>query len=186
MEEIQFYISEAEEAMDKCIKHFQSELNKIRAGKASPVMLDSVMVDYYGKPTPLSQVASVNTPDARTIAVKPWEKPMLIAIDRAIRDANLGFNPQNDGEIIRVVVPALTEERRKDLVKQSKGELEHGKVGLRSVRKEINEALRKLQKEGVSEDLIKDAEATIQKLTDKYAAKIEELLVIKEKEIMTI
>ena len=185
-EEIQFYISETKEAMDRANEHTVSAFGKIRAGKASPSMLDSVKVDYYGSMTPLSQVASVNTPDARTIVVKPWEKPMLQPIERAIIESNLGFNPQNDGDLIRISVPPLSEERRRDLVKQAKQESENGKIGLRNARKEANDALKKLQKDGASEDMVKDAEGEVQKITDQYVTKIEELLAQKEDEITTI
>jgi ribosome recycling factor len=172
--------------MDKAIDHADSELNKIRAGKASPSILDDVMVDYYGSPTALSQVGSVNTPDARTIVVQPWEKSLLGAIEKAIKEANLGLNPQNDGIIIRINVPPLTEERRRDLVKKAKGEAETGKVAVRNIRKDANEKIKKLKTEGVSEDEIKVGEAEIQKLTDAYIAKVDQLSEAKEKDIMTV
>jgi ribosome recycling factor len=179
-------VTDAKALMDKAIDHADSELNKIRAGKASPSILDDVMVDYYGTPTALSQVGSVNTPDARTIVVQPWEKSLLSAIEKAIKEANLGLNPQNDGIIIRINVPPLTEERRRDLVKKAKGEAETGKVAVRNIRKDANEKIKKLKTEGVSEDEIKVGEAEIQKLTDAYIAKVDQLSEAKEKDIMTV
>jgi len=179
-------VSDAKASMDKAIDHADNELNKIRAGKASPSMLDDVMVDYYGSPTPLSQVGSVNTPDARTIVVQPWEKSLLGAIEKAIMEANLGVNPQNDGVIIRINVPPLTEERRRDLVKKAKAEAETGKIAIRNIRKDANEKIRKLKSEGVSEDEMKTGEAEIQKLTDAYIVKVEQLSEAKEKDIMTV
>jgi ribosome recycling factor len=179
-------VTDAKAAMDRAVEHADNELNKIRAGKASPSMLDDVFVDYYGTATPLSQVGSVNTPDARTIVVQPWEKSLLSAIEKAIMEANLGVNPQNDGVIIRINVPPLTEERRRDLVKKSKVEAENGKIGIRNVRKDANEKIRKLKAEGVSEDEMKTGEAEIQKLTDAYIVKIDQLSEAKEKDIMTV
>lgn len=166
--------------------HVDNELNKIRAGKASPSMLDDVMVDYYGTATPLSQVGNVNTPDARTIVVQPWEKSLLGAIEKAIMEANLGVNPQNDGVIIRINVPPLTEERRRDLVKKAKAEAETGKIAIRNIRKDANEKIRKHKAEGVSEDEMKDGEAEVQKLTDAYIVKVDQLSEAKEKDIMTV
>ena len=186
MEEIQFFLDDAKDSMDKSIAHLQFELNKIRAGRAAPSMVEGLSVDYYGSMTPLSQVASVTTPDARTLIIKPWEKPMLSVIEKTIKDSNLGFNPQNDGEIIRINIPSLTEERRKDLAKQTRTEGENARVRVRSIRKETNEELRKLQKDGASEDEIKDAEAKVQKLTDTYISKVDEVLYKKEAEIMTV
>ena len=179
-------VADAKTLMDKAINHADSELNKIRAGKANPSLLDDVVVDYYGTPTPLSQIGSVNTPDARTIVVQPWEKSLLSAIEKAIKEANLGLNPQNDGIIIRINVPPLTEERRRDLVKKAKGEAETGKVAVRNIRKDANEKIKKLKTEGVSEDEIKVGEAEIQKLTDAYIAKVDQLSDAKEKDIMTV
>lgn len=172
--------------MEKAIDHLESGLLKIRAGKASPQMLDGIYVDYYGNSTALNQVANINTPDARTIAIQPWEKQMLQVIEKAIFGANLGFTPMNDGQLIRINIPPLTEERRKDLVKQAKAELEHAKVSIRNIRRDSNEAIKKLQKEGLAEDLAKDAEAKIQTLTDQYSAKADKHIEIKEKEIMTV
>ena len=179
-------VSDAKTSMDKAIEHADNELNKIRAGKASPSMLDDVMVDYYGTATPLSQIGSVNTPDARTIVIQPWEKTLLGAIEKAIMEANLGVNPQNDGVIIRINVPPLTEERRRDLVKKAKGEAEHGKIAIRNIRKDANEKIRKLKTEGVSEDEMKTGEAEVQKLTDAYIVKVDQLTEAKEKDIMTV
>jgi len=186
MEEIALYLEEAKESMEKVLNHTKIELSKIRAGKANPSMLDGIKVDYYGLLTPLSQVASISTPDARTIAIKPWEKNMIYAIEKAIKESDLRLNPQNDGETVRLNIPPLTEDRRRDLVKQAKGECEQGKVGVRNVRKDINEGLRKLIKEGVAEDAVKTAEEKVQKFTDTYVAKMDEILVAKEKDIMTV
>lgn len=179
-------ITEAKAAMDRALDHADNELNKIRAGKANPSMLDDVFVDYYGAATPLSQVGSVNTPDARTIVVQPWEKTLLSAIEKAIMEANLGVNPQNDGVVIRINVPPLTEERRRDLVKKAKGEAENGKIAIRNVRKDANEKIRKLKSEGVSEDEMKTGEGEVQKLTDSYIVKVDALADAKEKDIMTV
>ncbi|MEO3403122.1 ribosome recycling factor [Mucilaginibacter sp. CAU 1740] len=179
-------VNDAKANMERAIEHADNELNKIRAGKASPSLLDDVKVDYYGTPTPLSQIGSVNTPDARTIVVQPWEKSLLGAIEKAIKEANLGLNPQNDGIIIRINVPPLTEERRRDLVKKAKGEAENGKIAIRNIRKDANEKIKKLKPEGVSEDEIKVGEAEVQKLTDAYIAKVDVLSEAKEKDIMTV
>ena len=179
-------VNDAKALMDKAIAHADSELNKIRAGKASPSMLDDIMVDYYGSPTPLSQVGSVNTPDARTIVVQPWEKSLLAPIEKAIKEANLGINPQNDGVIIRINVPPLTEERRRELAKKAKAEAETGKIAVRNIRKDANEKIKKLKTEGVSEDEIKVGEAEVQKLTDAYIIKVDQLSDAKEKDIMTV
>ncbi len=186
MEEIEFYLQETKESMEKTLIHLGVEFSKIRAGKASPVMLEGVLVEYYGSLTPLNQVAAVSTSDARTLSVKPFERKSINEIDKAIRNANLGLNPQNDGEIIRINIPMLTEERRKDLVKQAKIEAESAKVGLRNIRKDTNESLKKLLKEGASEDMVKVAEEKVQKLTDSFSTKIEEVFAKKEVEIMTI
>ncbi|MBV8389443.1 MAG: ribosome recycling factor [Mucilaginibacter sp.] len=179
-------ISEAKALMDRAIEHCDGELQKIRAGKASPSMLDDILVEYYGTPTPLNQVGSVNTPDARTIVVQPWEKSLLGAIEKAIMEANLGVNPQNDGVIIRINVPPLTEERRRDLVKKAKSEAENGKIAIRNIRKDANEKIRKLKSDGVSEDEMKTGEAEIQKLTDIHIGKVDVLSEAKEKDIMTV
>lgn len=186
MEEIQLYLEEAKELMQKAVDHTAAELIKIRAGKAMPNLLDGVMVSYYGAPTPLQQVASVTTPDARTLTIKPWEKNLIGEIEKAIINSDLGLAPQNNGEIVILTIPPLTEERRKNLVKQAKQECESGKISIRTIRKDTNESLRKLQKDGASEDEVKRAEDTVQKLTDQYSAKTDELLVKKEAEIMTV
>lgn len=186
MEEIELFLDEAKELMQKAVDHTAAELVKIRAGKAMPNLLDGIMVQYYGAPTPLNQVSSVTTPDARTLAIKPFERTLISEIEKAIINSDLGLAPQNNGEIIILTIPALTEERRVQLVKQAKSECEHGKISIRSVRKDTNESLRKLQKEGASEDAIKRAEEQVQKITDNYSAKIDELLVKKEADIMKV
>jgi ribosome recycling factor len=179
-------VSDARALMEKAVDHCEGELQKIRAGKANPSMLDDIMVEYYGTPTPLNQVGSVNTPDARTIVVQPWEKSLLGPIEKAIMEANLGVNPQNDGTIIRINIPPLTEERRRDLVKKAKAEAENGKVAVRNIRKEANDKIRKLKSEGVSEDEMKTGEADVQKLTDSFIVKIDQHADAKEKDIMTV
>jgi ribosome recycling factor len=172
--------------MEKAIEHCDNEVAKIRAGKAMPSMLDGIMVDYYGNPTPLSQVGTVNTPDARTIVVQPWEKNLLQVIEKAIIDSNVGLNPQNDGSIIRMNVPPLTEERRRDLVKRVKEEAEKGRIAIRNIRKDANEKIKKLKTDGVSEDDIKVGEAEVQKLTDVNIIRVDKLSEAKEKDIMTV
>lgn len=183
---IKTQLSEAKANMDKAIGFADSEISKIRAGKAMPSMLDGITVDYYGTPTPLAQVGNVNTPDARTLVIQPWEKSLLGPIEKAIQDSNLGLNPQNDGIIIRINVPVLTEERRRDLVKKVKAEAEAGKVAIRNIRKDANERIKKLKSEGVSDDDIKVGEAEVQKLTDTYILKVDALADAKEKDIMTV
>lgn len=185
-EEIEIYLDDAKESMQKAIDHLVIQLSKIRAGKAMPSMLDDIKVEYYGSPTPVNQVASVNTPDARTIVISPWEKNMLPEIERSIINSDLGLTPQNDGEIIRLNIPVLTEERRKDLVKQAKAEAENSKVRVRGIRKDTNDSLKKLQKDGASEDAVKRAEDNVQGLTDSYSKKIDDLVDAKEKDIMTV
>lgn len=185
-EEVDFVLEHAEEKMKAAIAHLEKELLHIRAGKASPAMLDGVMVEYYGSQTLLSKIANISTPDARTIAIQPWEKSVIPAIEKAILNANLGFNPGNNGETIRINVPVLTEERRRLLVKQANQEGEVAKVSIRTVRKEANEILKKLQKDGLSEDLEKDAESIVQRRTNDYGIKIDNLVKAKEKDIMTI
>lgn len=184
MDEIELYLEEAQDLMGKAIAHVTHELTKIRAGKANPSMLDGLLVSYYGAMSPLNQISSVTTPDARTIFIKPWEKGLIQEIERAIMNANLGLNPQNDGQQVIINVPMLTEERRKQLVKQVGQECEHGKVSVRNIRKDINEQLRKIK--GVSEDDVKNAEENVQKFTDDSIAKIDALMKKKEVEIMTI
>ena len=182
-EDIQFILDSTKEAMGNAIKHLEKQFVNIRAGKASPAMLGSVMVDYYGSQTPLSQVANVNTPDGRTITVQPWEKSMLQEIERGIAYANLGFNPMNNGETIIINVPPLTEERRRDLAKQAKAEAEDAKVSIRAARKDANSDIKKSD---VSEDLMKNAEIDVQQMTDTYVKKVDDLFDVKEKEIMTV
>ena len=179
-------LTDAQAAMDKAILHCESELTKIRAGKASAGMLDGIMVDYYGSPTTLSQVSAINTPDARTLIIQPWEKNMLVPIERAIMEANIGINPQNDGVIIRLVVPPLTEERRKELVKKVKEEAENGKIAIRNIRKDANSKIQKLKGDGISEDEIKTGEAEVQKITDAYIIKVDKHAEVKEKDVMTV
>ncbi|PST85221.1 ribosome recycling factor [Pedobacter yulinensis] len=179
-------LEDARQGMDKAIDHCEAELTKIRAGKASAGMLDGIFVDYYGNATPLAQVASINTPDARTLLIQPWEKTLLVPIERAIQEANIGLNPQNDGVVIRLVVPPLTEERRRDLVKKVKEEAERGRVTVRNIRKDANEKLKKLKGESVSDDEIKTGEAEVQKLTDAYIIKVDKHAEAKEKDIMTV
>lgn len=185
-EELDKIISDTEAAMTKAINHLEAELVKIRAGKASPTMLDGIMAEYYGNPTPINQVANVSVLDARTITVQPWEKNMLAVIERAIGAANIGINPQNDGVSIRLFLPPLTEERRKELVKKCNGEGEHAKVAVRNIRRDGIEHIKKLQKDGLSEDAAKDAEAHVQDTTNKYISLIEKHLAAKEKEIMAV
>ncbi|WP_323757315.1 ribosome recycling factor [Roseivirga sp.] len=186
MEELELYLDTAKEMMEKAIVHTKQELAKIRAGKAMPSMLDVVKVDYYGTLTPLNQVAAVNSPDARTLFVKPWEKSMTTPIERAIMNSDLGLNPQNDGEQIIINIPQLTEERRRELVRQSKAVTEDGKISIRSARKDTNDELKKLQKDGLAEDLVKSAEDKVQDLTNTFNKKIDDLFAQKEQEIMTI
>ncbi|MEP6595006.1 MAG: ribosome recycling factor [Ginsengibacter sp.] len=185
-EDLSVIIEEARESMKKAIAHLETELIKIRAGKANPVMLDGIMVDYYGNPTPINQVANVSAMDARTLSLQPWEKNMLQPIERAIIAANIGINPQNDGNIIRLYLPPLTEERRKELVKRCNAEGEHAKIAVRNIRRESIEKIKKLQKEGLSEDAAKDAEKEVQEITDSFIVTIEKHLALKDKEIMAV
>jgi len=185
-EDMQFVIDTATEGMENAIEHLIKELNGIRAGKADPKMLTGLMVDYYGTDTPISQVANINTPDARTIAIQPWEKTMIEPIERAIINSNLGFNPDNNGEIIRINIPALTEERRKALGKQVHAEGETAKISIRNARRDAIDEFKKMEKDGLSEDLQKMGEDEAQKLTDKYYKITEEHVSSKENDIMTI
>jgi|SRR5882757_1002562 len=185
-DELNNILSETEVSMSKAISHLEAELVKIRAGKANPAMLDGIVADYYGNPTPINQIANVSVLDARTVTVQPWEKNMLQAIERAIIAANIGINPQNDGNTIRLFLPPLTEERRKELVKRCNGEGEQAKVAIRNIRRDAIEGIKKLQKDGLSEDGAKDAEATAQATTDKYISLIDKHLGAKEKEIMAV
>jgi ribosome recycling factor len=186
MEEIEFILDSTKEAMSGSVAHLEKSFLNIRAGKASPQMLGSVFVDYYGSQTPLSQVSNVSVPDARTITIQPFEKNMLQVIEKAIMVANLGFNPMNNGDVIIISVPPLTEERRRDLAKQAKQEAEDAKIGIRNHRKDSNSDIKKLEKEGTSEDLCKKAEDDVQKLTDNFIKKVEEHLALKEAEIMKV
>lgn len=186
MEEIDFILESTEESMASSVAHLEKSFLNIRAGKASPAMLGAVFVDYYGSATPLSQVANISVPDARTLTITPWERNMLGPIEKAIMVANIGFNPMNNGEMVIISVPPLTEERRRDLVKQAKGESEDAKISIRNARQEANKEIKKLEKEGASEDLCKDAESEVQELTNSFIKKIDELLVLKEAEIMKV
>ncbi|NML20433.1 ribosome recycling factor [Pseudoflavitalea sp. G-6-1-2] len=183
---IDVIIDQAQEAMEKAINHLEAELIKVRAGKANPNLVDGLVVDYYGTPTLISQVGNVTVADARTLSIQPWERNMLQPIERAIINANIGVTPQNDGVIIRLFMPPLTEERRKELVKRAQGEGEHSKVAIRNIRRDAIEKIKKLQKNGLSEDVSKDAEKNVQDTTDKFIALVEKHLAAKEKEIMTV
>jgi ribosome recycling factor len=185
-DDLSYILEDGKESMTKAIDHLEAELVKIRAGKANPTMLDGIVVDYYSNPTPINQVGNISAMDARTISIQPWEKNMLQPIERAIIAANIGINPQNDGNIIRLFLPPLTEERRREMVKRSNGEGEQAKVAVRSIRREAIEQIKKLQKDGLSEDQAKDAETEIQEMTDKFISLVEKHLAAKEKEIMSV
>ncbi len=179
-------IKVAKERMEKAIHHLDEELKSYRAGKANPAVFNNITIDYYGTPTPIPQVASINTPDAKTMLIQPWDKKMIPQIEKAIMAANIGFTPQNNGEHIRINVPPLTEDRRKDLVKRAKNEGETAKISIRNARRDAVELLKKYQKEGLPEDVVKDGEAAVQKETDNFNKKVDEMLSLKEKEIMTV
>ncbi len=179
-------LDHTEEGMIKAVDHLERELLKIRAGKASADMVDHVMVDYYGSPTPVNQVGNVGVSDSRTLTITPWERKMIPTIERAVRDANLGLNPSSDSDKVIIPVPPLNEERRRDLVKQAKQETEVAKVSIRTIRKDGNDRLKKLQKDGTAEDLVKDAEKKVQDLTNEYGARVDAMLADKEKQIMTV
>ncbi len=185
-DDVLLLLETAEESMQKAISHLEDELVKIRAGKANPQMLDGITVDYYGAPTPLNQIGNVSVADARTITIQPWEKNMLQPMERAIINSNLGINPQNDGVIIRLFLPPLTEERRRELVKRCLAEGESAKVGVRSIRRDTIEQIKKLQKAGLSEDEAKDAETDVQELTNQQITRIDKHLAQKEKDIMAV
>lgn len=185
-EEVKMYLDDAEDHMTKAIQHLEEELTKVRAGKASPSMLNGIYVDYYGVNTPLQQVANVNSQDAKTLIIKPWEKAMLQPIEKAILQANIGVTPQNDGELIRIVLPPMTEDRRRELVKNVKALGENAKVSIRNVRRDALHHIKDLQKEGTSEDMVKKGEDEVQVLTDKYSAEADKHVSAKEKEIMTV
>src|SRR5215475_2912727 len=185
-EDVSQIVSSAEDHMKKAIAHLESELVKIRAGKATPQVVDGIMVDYYGSPTPINQIGNISVMDARTLSIQPWEKNMLQPIERAIIAANIGINPQNDGALIRIFLPPLTEERRKELVKKCQAEGEHSKVAIRNIRRDAIEHIKRLQKNGLSEDAAKDAETNVQQVTDRYISAVEKHLSTKEKEIMAV
>src|ERR1700750_3165421 len=185
-EELELVIDDAESSMKKAISHLEAELTKIRAGKANPSMVDGIFVEYYGSPTPITQVANVTILDARTISIQPWEKNMLQPIERAILQANIGITPQNDGNQIRLFLPPLTEERRRELFKRASGEGEHSKVAIRNIRRDAIEEIKKLQKDGLSKDVASDAEEIIQQTTNKYIILVDKHLAAKEKEMMAV
>jgi ribosome recycling factor len=185
-EELEMYIMDATSTMEKAISHLEAELVKLRAGRANPQMFDGLTVDYYGAPTPVAQVANITVADARTLTIQPWERNMLQAIERSIIAANLGVTPQNDGIIIRIFLPPLTEERRREIVKRVQGEGEHSKVAIRNIRRDTIEQVKKMQKNGLSEDTAADAEKEIQDLTNKFIALVEKTLAAKEKEVMSV
>ena len=185
-EDISDIVTTADDHMKKAITHLETELVKIRAGKATPQILDGIVVDYYGSPTPINQVGNINVMDARTLSIQPWEKNMLQPIERAIIAANIGINPQNDGSQIRLFLPPLTEERRRELVKKCLGEGEHSRVAIRNIRRDAIEHIKRLQKNGLSEDIAKDAETNIQNITDKFITTVDKHLSSKEKEIMSV
>lgn len=186
MSTIAIILDDTQSTMNKAIAHLELELSKIRAGKASPSMLDGIMVEYYGNPTPMSQVANISVLDSRTISIQPWEKSMIQPIERGIMAANIGITPQNDGVNIRLFLPPLTEERRRELVKKCNGEGEQAKVSVRNIRRDAIEQIKKLQKDGTSEDECKDGEASVQEATDKFIALVDKHLAAKEKEIMAV
>ncbi|MBL7113160.1 MAG: ribosome recycling factor [Bacteroidales bacterium] len=183
---VELLLDETREKMNKSIHHLGNGLIKIRAGKANPNILNGIMIDYYGVQTPLNQISNIGTPDPRTIAIQPWEKPYINAIEKAILQANLGLNPDNNGEIIRINIPPLTEERRKELVKQVRNEGENTKVGIRNTRREANEELKNMKKDGLAEDDEKKAVEEVQKMTDEFIDKIDKILETKETDIMTV
>jgi ribosome recycling factor len=185
-EDVGITLELAEDSMKKAINHLEAELIKVRAGKANPQMLEGIVIDYYGTPTPINQVGNISVMDARTLTIQPWEKNMLQPIERAIINSNIGINPQNDGNIIRLFLPPLTEERRKDLVKKAQAEGEHAKIAIRNIRREAIESIKKAEKTGLSEDAAKDAEADVQGVTDRYIALVEKHLAAKEKDIMAV
>lgn len=184
--ELEAIENQSRDSMEKAISHLEAELLKVRAGKATPNLVDGIMVEYYGNPTAINQVANVSVADVRTLTIQPWEKNMLQAIERAIIASNIGINPQNDGNIIRLFLPPLTEERRKELVKRAQGEGEHAKIAIRNIRRDAMEQVKKLQKNGLSEDICKDSEKEIQDTTDRFIATVDKHLSAKEKEIMTV
>jgi len=186
MEEVELILEATNEQMSGALEHLQRELAKITTGKASPAMLESIKVEYYGTSTLLSQIANLGTADARTITIQPWERTMLAPIERAIFEANLGFTPQNDGQLIRIFVPPLTQERRIDFVKRAKGFGEEAKVSIRNARREAMEGIKKAVKDGYPEDIAKRNEQEVQDLTNTFTTKVDKVLEVKEKEIMTV
>ncbi|MCX6251041.1 MAG: ribosome recycling factor [Bacteroidetes bacterium] len=185
-DEVEFCLEEAKEGMGNAIVHLEREFQKIRAGKASPQMLDGVRIDYYGVNTPIDQTANISSPDARQIIVQPWDKSVIGLIEKAILAANLGFNPRNEGDILRIVVPTLTEERRKDLVKRARTEAENARISVRNIRRLANDTAKKLEKDGIPEDEVDKLEEDIQKLTDEFISMVDKILETKEKDIMTV
>lgn len=185
-EEAQMCLDEAKEGMESALQHLDRILQKIRAGKASPQMLEGIKIDYYGAMTPIEQTANINTPDPRQIIVQPWDKSILGELEKAIMNANLGLNPKNEGEVLRISVPPLTEERRLELVKQAKGEAENSRISIRNTRRSANELAKSLEKDGLPEDESKKAQEMIQELTDEYIKKVDEMLDAKEKDVMTV
>lgn len=185
-EEVQFCLDETKQSMQKIIDHVVSDFSKIRAGKASPEMVKNIFVDYYGTNTPMYQIANINTPDTKNILIQPWEKSSLDVIEKAIKAANIGVTPQNDGNVIRITLPPLTEERRKDYVKNARNFAEHGRIGIRNSRKDANDYLKKMQKDGLSEDELKDAETKIQGITNTFITQIDNILVKKEEDILKV
>ncbi len=185
-EEVELILLDTEDKMQRTIRHLENELSKIRAGRANVHMLDGIMINYYGTSTVLNQISNINTPDPRTLAIQPWEKNMIDPIEKAILAANLGLTPMNNGEIIRINIPMLTEERRRELVKKVKTEGETARIGIRNIRRDGNEQLKKLIKDGLAEDEEKDAEKMVQDMTDKYISIVDDKLSVKEKDIMTI
>lgn len=186
MADLNSIIEDAKKKFERALTHLDEELLKVRAGKANPAMLNGILVDAYGSMTPLSGVCSITTPDPRMLVLQPWDKGQIASIEKAIMQANIGLTPQNDGQVIRINVPPLTEERRRELVKQAKAEVEKSKVVIRNIRRDHNEDIKKLKNDGISEDMIKVGEERVQKLTDDYISKTEKLLEVKEKEIMTV
>jgi ribosome recycling factor len=183
---VSMVLDDSRDKMKKAIGHLENELMMLRAGKANPHILSGIMVEYYGVMTPLNQVSNISTPDARTIMIQPWEKRLIETIEKAIMQANLGFNPVNNGELIRIIIPALTEERRRSLVKQVRTQGEDTKVGIRNARREANEELKQMKKDGLPEDEVNNGETEVQKLTDEFSEKVDKLIEAKEKDIMTI
>ncbi len=185
-EDSELLLQETEDQMNKSVQHLEKELQKLRTGKATPQMLEGIRVNYYGVPTPIEQTANISTPDARQIIVQPWDKSILSDIDKAIMAANLGLNPKNEGEVLRIIVPPLTEERRRDLVKKAKSEAENARISIRNIRRSSNDMAKDLEKDGVPEDEVKKLQEDIQKFTDKFIEQVDRIVAQKEKDIMTV